>query len=783
MTRQSPAVADAKRDASANNLHVRFCTVQMRLTGKRGVLHASALGMQTHFENYAIVRGVGSHIVSMVANYMMIASPSLPEAANNNLQLFYTQVWSSVDYHFTKSRLLQRAPYIEDVERFFHANPLPDAYVERLKKPVPVMVRQQDCLAMSTAAVAHLQTFPMRLHRYVVASLVSMRVELNLDNPSERDAARLAKKATDAIMLPNNDTKLHTFDEYIDKQIADLAYRKAIREFVEHERSSLLPLLDNTASVNLRTALNSGKYAHELIPHMLRISDAGMDMMKKFNLDGHLPPENEADANNADDDIDLHCDADDEDEDDHEDVHEDDAIVGLSEVVWKRHTKPRAFTVLPISKLRPAMAYYGPTEMLNMYSTLQSRKRKSRDADATLPSYDKATFGTELFDFKKVKGKRHAANPSAEHCKWRLSNFRTNGVVVSLTFVSGDPNTVEATNVSKLLERGYNIPVPVAPVTRDTRRGLYRVNRHGRNDLAHYQPGEHDSIAVVDPGFCKPIQVGEMSTSLLHQASTAVDTACQISFWHVTKDEWMHESGRDHQARREDERRRKNTKYRDALELLSSTRRRCSKAELFGDYTKAAMQTLADRADELTDSRRIHFRWGCTKRLEKFLSRVADKLSNRSSMRMQRQPGTRNSLSDDEKTKLRNQLQEKRQLRRENDPRRTVFFGDGTFRCTMRGNPSIPKKKLLKRLAVRTVTVLLDEYRTSSMCPCGIRLKNAPDDADKRVRVHKTDGGVCDLLKQVNDRDELATVNMLMAARSTLLEHERWPVHLCRDCD
>ena len=103
----------------------------------------------------------------------------------------------------------------------------------------------------------------------------------------------------------------------------------------------------------------------------------------------------------------------------------------------------------------------------------------------------------------------------------------------------------------------------------------------------------------------------------------------------------------------------------------------------------------------------------------------------------------------------------------------------------MRGNPSIPKKKLLKRLAVRTVTVLLDEYRTSKWCPCGadelVDSSVASNNDGKRVRVHKTDGGVCSLLMRVNDRDETAVVNMALGVQSSIRQRS-WPEHLCREC-
>ena len=81
------------------------------------------------------------------------------------------------------------------------------------------------------------------------------------------------------------------------------------------------------------------------------------------------------------------------------------------------------------------------------------------------------------------------------------------------------------------------------------------------------------------------------------------------------------------------------------------------------------------------------------------------------------------------------------------------------------------------------MTILLDEYRTSKRCPCGLDelIDGSTRIVGKRVRVHKTDGGVCDLLGQVNDRDELAVVNMLLLTRSALGQKPH-PAHLCRTC-
>ena len=109
-----------------------------------------------------------------------------------------------------------------------------------------------------------------------------------------------------------------------------------------------------------------------------------------------------------------------------------------------------------------------------------------------------------------------------------------------------------------------------------------------------------------------------------------------------------------------------------------------------------------------------------------------------------------------------------------------VFFGDGTFSCTQKGHASIPKKKLIKQLAVRGLTFLLCERYTSLRCPCGSHeLKNGEKADGIRVRVHKTDGGVCSVLQSIQDRDEIACINMLLAA-SSACQGTQWPTHLTR---
>ena len=95
-------------------------------------------------------------------------------------------------------------------------------------------------------------------------------------------------------------------------------------------------------------------------------------------------------------------------------------------------------------------------------------------------------FGTDMFNFSKIKGKRYANRPEDDAYRrgWRLVNFRTNGITATLTFVAGSIAAVEATHVSQLIKAGYRIPEPTEKINMDTTRGLFRVQqKNDRNDI------------------------------------------------------------------------------------------------------------------------------------------------------------------------------------------------------------------------------------------------------------------------------------------------------------
>jgi hypothetical protein len=80
-----------------------------------------------------------------------------------------------------------------------------------------------------------------------------------------------------------------------------------------------------------------------------------------------------------------------------------------------------------------------------------------------------------------------------------------------------------------------------------------------------------------------------------------------------------------------------------------------------------------------------------------FLSRLSDRPFDRSSCRPSR-AGRGAKLSEEEREALRAKLREARERRTERTS--VVFFGNGSFGCTMRGHNSIPKKQILKHLAI-----------------------------------------------------------------------------------
>lgn len=736
---------------------MRFSSISC---GLNRVLKESTSGLTHCFAEYSHSVGIMRHVVSLAANYVVLAGAQIEKGS---FFQFYGRVWSAVDRRL-RGEAGPKDHFDAEVDAFFHQH-----VVSHLPEfLVPVLCRQQECNALATAAVAHLHSFPERLQRYVSAKLVLIAQRHGSPNGEPQGVAR---ELTAFIMRPSAAPYA--------KVASMLAAKKVPRELhaamcalVAEERQSLASF--QTSGVSLAKACRCAKNAHLLIPHLRRIS-----VESEILLDVHQPTTAipaAAQTQGADDDLEAN--------DVFETVDDDE---GHMPRVWSSRTAPRPFTILPIAKLKRAMVYYGLTELKAMFANLRQKySKRKRDSDAKAPcaipcteELDAGCIGDALFTFKKLKGKKYVGT-SKDTQHWRLSCFRTDGIRVVLTFCSGMETAKGAEHVSCLCEAGYQVPVPTRPVDLRTQsRGLYRVHAT-RNDLADV--GQEDlggvRLTVVDPGFHRPIQSATMDAGCLCSECDACCIAHGATFMHVSQSDWMQCSGRAERQQKEARRREVHTEYSDSIADLCSTRRRsCLR---FVAYSRKCMEWLGVRIRELVCASRTMFRWKYERKLQAFLDRRADALLARSSLRFRRQPDPPAPTCPERREELARRLRELRRARRNDPQKHVVFFGDGTFSCTQRGHVSIPKKRLLKQLAVRGVAVLLGESYTSVRCPCGQDdLIDKTFTGGERVRVHKTDGGVCDVLKAVCDRDEIACVNMLLAAASAL-RHEKWPAHLRR---
>jgi hypothetical protein len=767
MGRDSGIVAAAKAAAKeAGGTAVRYCTIPCAL---RKVLRPSALPLVEHFERGAKSQGLYRHVVSIVANDLVIKSPLCP---GQDLFLFYTRVYSAVD-RYVRDELSRRrgaatssaaqSHFDDEVRQFFDDHPLDDEALALLEHQSLVMVRQQECAALATAAHELIELFPQRLRRFAKATITSCATSSGDDVPTGAKMARALDAVVDAILSPSDTTT-----EAVDPLGASVA--DALRRFVASERAALGDVGE------FRKALKAEKRHFEVLPHLKRLSDASLSMLHDLQL---AQPREEVDADAELQDVSdcLPCD----------EEQGDDGDESSGNRAWTRSRRPKAFALLPIAKLQRSMAYYGWTELHNLYRSLAKRPRGTKrahdeascaeakaeaKAEAAIEEPDRLAFGRQLFDFRKIKGKRH---PS-----WELSCFRTDGIRAVLTFVSGSDETRCAPNVEALVHAGYRIPRPSSPIEPSQERGLFRIQQ-SRNDAAASKAWEDVELVACDPGFRRPVQFSSCRGTARRTAEALAE---QATSWHVDERTWMERSGRRSHADAEGRRRRKNEGYSIALEALCATRRRCSDAQAFGAFASAAMATLAQRARELQDVGRVLCNWKHRRRLQSFLDRVADMAFDRQTCRPSRVSRGYHALENaTNRDELLAQLRIARAQKR--GEKRVVFFGDGTFASSRRGCPSIPKKRLLKQLGTRGLTFLLDEYNTSKCCPCGQdELKDAGSSHEEgreceRVRVHKTCGGACGVLQRCRDRDALATLNMLQAAVAAV-QHHSWPEHLQR---
>ena len=764
MTRTSKNLAAVEEDRRCSSDPIRFSTISAGLCRS---LKSSKRGLLEHFERHATLIGKTKHVLSLFCNMMCINDPKILSGhafgKENALKNFYYNAWSSLEAACGTSEGKGKGKaYFVQAKQFLSTYDEGGHIRSSLQGGgIPVDCRQHECVEMATAANEMLMTVDTRMKRYFV-SYIAFQKHSNLIDVKDHKKMATAMYSR-CLLRAGSDVPLigiPCIDDEIER------HRNAMGDLI-----SSPPKTEDGAEpsgTQFDRARAYKKYCYLLIPYLKFLSDAALQLLPDQSV-----------GNKCDEALDTEYQDDCDDEPDDEECTEC-SPCNSSDMIYSKQNYPKPFSILPISRLRPAMVYWGYTELDTMISNLRrqikKRKRESGAKDARQPQYlsmlPEVGYGTELFNFKHIKGKKHADRPENDRLGrgWRLCCFRTDGITVHFTFASG--LTSEAPHVSELVKTGYSIAEPAEKVDIGTvPRGVFRV-RQSRCDMKVVGDENGIELAACDPGFNRPVQWAKIPLSECHDVESIAERS---QHWHVNNDDWMLQSGRAERDELERKRRRINHKYSESIDALSSTRRKCADSSVFGEYVQESIRTLLDRSNELVTQERAAVRKKYRSKLLSWLDRVADDGMGRSTLRYERHCVDDMANVDREKlVKRLNDAREARRLRK-----RVVFFGDGTFSSSHRGSVSIPKKKLVKQLAVRGLTFLLDEYNTSKYCPCGEILCDVCKAEGVRVRAHKANGGECTVLRAVKDRDELATVNMLLAA-SKKARGAEWPAHLLR---
>ena len=137
MTRSGAGIAEIQKNAKATSQYVGVKTI---VCGLKSRIRDTRLA--DWMKEHAVHVGVWRHFVSLVANEILLSSDEMPVI--ENWFLWYTQVWSALQYHvIPRSGMSSKNPLIDDVRRVLDQHPSMASTLLETKAP-RVMTRQQD---------------------------------------------------------------------------------------------------------------------------------------------------------------------------------------------------------------------------------------------------------------------------------------------------------------------------------------------------------------------------------------------------------------------------------------------------------------------------------------------------------------------------------------------------------------------------------------------------------------------------------------------------------------
>ena len=199
----------------------------------------------------------------------------------------------------------------------------------------------------------------------------------------------------------------------------------------------------------------------------------------------------------------------------------------------KRNRIPKRFSILPIWKLQPAFVEYTVTNLIEVKNpALSINKDCSKD-----------DMCKDLFNLEHIHELKN------EKSKWKVSNFKTDGVTLCLSLIANPEHHPAPVNMENLAKAGYQLPIPTkkVDVMDSKQRGVYRDSQE-RSDVKKVKKNDLENVVIVgvDPGQRKPVSISEIPLSLKLDGRIDSNQIAQCHFWDEDSKIFMKNCGRNY---------------------------------------------------------------------------------------------------------------------------------------------------------------------------------------------------------------------------------------------
>jgi Putative transposase DNA-binding domain len=353
---------------------------------------------------------------------------------------------------------------------------------------------------------------------------------------------------------------------------------------------------------------------------------------------------------------------------------------------------------------------------------------------------------------------------------WFINSITTDGLQVNVTLAT---KVVEPLipGVAELVEKGYTAVKEVYDATKHTRGVFGSASKLSAELLSALD--EKDKRCFIEAVGVDP------GDKLMH-----VSTAARVTSTSAPEDfkniEPACRSSSDHKflslskafSRFDRDRRRENPAYSEAISRLSGVSMRTPGGT--AAYANVMNSNFIAMAEEKLSWRRRFKSFEVKRAKMREVARMAVDIAGRSA-----EAAALRKIGPE--TEARTNLMQRMRDGLAGNLRtwtRVVFFGNALFGHGRRG--PLPRKALIRAIALLVPVVLMDEFRTSMMCcGCGLKLVQVEGSRVYQCVSRTPEGENLSCSVRFIDRDINAAVNIAMCGIRMLLGLDR-PQHLCR---